>query len=59
MHTGFFLSARPSRVGFRKSLAVLSQAGPMAIASSDATTRLRATRFALVSDKRPCRVVEP
>ena len=52
--TGFFLSPRHSSADLQNSLAVLSQAGPMAAASSEATTRLRVTRFAFVSDKRPC-----
>lgn len=52
--TGFFLSPRHSSADLQNSLAVLSQAGPMAAASSEATTRLRVTRFAFVSDRRPC-----
>ena len=52
--TGFFLSPRLSSADLQNSLAVLSQAGPMAAASSEATTRLRVTRLALVSDRRPC-----
>ena len=54
MLTGFFLSARQSTAVFSMSRALLSQAGPMALARSAATTSARPTRFALVSASRAC-----